>query len=278
MVSYSSRFTVTGLTGTTPPLALAAVPGGTAGPADQNNVSPVAGQADNPAAAVGAAGDYDTPYNKQGGTIRYAPMQPFPPTKITKQGKPTPQYPTSAYNIATARMPAPSVVTTLTESQTVKAMTMENTVCLFGDAREVQSVFDCAPCCFLLGEVAFIRFVLIRVPGRTPSASERRHGQISCKMEGLSLFGRDEREIMYDARTFADGEPGADAYYKHLLRRTEGSQGVVQRMEDLEFQDRDPSIVGAAETAHCAGGQRGCMAFLLAFLYRACMYISATRL
>lgn len=131
VLSYSKRFTVTGLSGVTPPNALAAVPGGTNGPSNQNNMSPAVAQGAGAVAPVAAApGDYDVPYNKQTGSMRYAPMQPFPPTKITKKGPPTPQYPTSAFSIATAKMGAPEVISTITESQTFHAMTMENTVCL----------------------------------------------------------------------------------------------------------------------------------------------------
>lgn len=132
MINYSNRFTVSGMTGVTPPNVIKAIPAGTAGPPTVNNVVPAAGgaQADPVAGIVPAAGDYNVPFNKQDGTIRYAPMQPFPPTKITKKGKPTPQYPTSAFKIAKERMPPPTVVTTITESQTFHAMTMENTVSL----------------------------------------------------------------------------------------------------------------------------------------------------
>lgn len=130
VINYSDRFTVTGLTGVTPPNAVSAIPGGTAGPPTQNNFVAGAGVgAQDPAAgAVPAEGDYGVAYNKQSGATRYAPMQPFPPTKITKKGKPTPQYPSSNFNIATAKLGLPTVLTTITESQTRHAMTMENTV------------------------------------------------------------------------------------------------------------------------------------------------------
>ena len=127
MINYSDRFTVSGMTGTTPPNFANAVPGGTSGPADVDTLANDV-QAGGGAVPAGAAGDYGIPYNKQSGSIRYAPMQPFPPTKITKKGKPTPLFPTSAFSIAKTRMPSPVVMTTMTESQTVHAMTMENTV------------------------------------------------------------------------------------------------------------------------------------------------------
>lgn len=129
VINYSDRFTLSGMTGVTPEAFEEAVPGGTSGPADPpSNMIPAAAD---PAAVVPAEGDYDVPFNKQSGSIRYAPMQPFPPTKITKKGKPTPLFPTSAFDIATEKMGLPSVITTVTQSQTVHAMTMENTVCVF---------------------------------------------------------------------------------------------------------------------------------------------------
>lgn len=135
VINYSSRFTVSGLTGTTPATALAAVPGGTSGPATENTIVAGGNVAGDAAAVDPAAGAYGTPFNEQSGSIKYAPMQPFPPTKITKKGKPTPQFPTSAFNIATTRMAPPTVISTITQSQTFTAMTMENTVRLLRGVR-----------------------------------------------------------------------------------------------------------------------------------------------
>ncbi|KAK7187934.1 hypothetical protein DPSP01_003176 [Paraphaeosphaeria sporulosa] len=74
-----------------------------------------------------ADAEYEVEYTMQTGATRYAPMQPVPPTKITaKQAKPL--YPTSSVKIATAALPIPSVQTTLTQSQTHKVTSMENTV------------------------------------------------------------------------------------------------------------------------------------------------------
>ncbi|KAK4981879.1 hypothetical protein LTR28_002912 [Elasticomyces elasticus] len=60
------------------------------------------------------------------GLTRYAPMQPVPPTKITAKS-PTPLYPTSAYVIATTWLPIPTIVKTVTASQTFNVKSMENT-------------------------------------------------------------------------------------------------------------------------------------------------------
>jgi hypothetical protein len=126
VINYSSRFTLTGMTGTTPAAAAEAVTalgGATAGPATVNNVNTNAG-----AGAAAGAAQFTVPYGLQTGLTKYAPMQSVPPTKITaNQYKPL--YPTSAYTIATTWMPHPSIQTTLTASQTYSVSSMENTVC-----------------------------------------------------------------------------------------------------------------------------------------------------
>lgn len=72
--------------------------------------------------------EFEKDYTMQTGPTRYAPMQPVPLTKITaKTAKP--QYPTSSVQIATKKLPIPSVQTTITQSQTHKVSSMENTVC-----------------------------------------------------------------------------------------------------------------------------------------------------
>lgn len=132
VINYSNRFSMTGMTGTTPPTALTAITalnGATAGPATVNQVS-------NGAAAGGAAGAapeagvWTVPYQLQTGLTKYAPMQPVPPTKITKKNA-TPLHPTSAYTIATTFMGPAKMLTTLTASQTFSVSSMENTVSSF---------------------------------------------------------------------------------------------------------------------------------------------------
>ncbi|KAF2864511.1 hypothetical protein K470DRAFT_254149 [Piedraia hortae CBS 480.64] len=132
VINYSDRFTVSGMTGQTPANIASAVPGTTKGPAKVNNVgnAPVAGGG----AAAGAAGQapaagaaaFTVPYNLQTGLIRYAPMQPVPPTKITAK-KVTPLFPTSRYTIAKSALPLPSITLTITESQTFSVKSHENT-------------------------------------------------------------------------------------------------------------------------------------------------------
>ena len=126
LTSYSTRFTLTGMTGSTPATyaqAVTALGGSTAGPQGVNDVSNGAGT---PGAAAGAA-EFTVPYQLQTGLTKYAPMQPVPPTKITASSF-TPLHPTSAYTVATTWMPMPTIVTTVTESQTYSVSSMENTV------------------------------------------------------------------------------------------------------------------------------------------------------
>jgi hypothetical protein len=123
VINYSSRFSLTGMTGTFPPAYEAAAKAikGTDGPPTVNEVADAA----NPVSADAAA--YNVAYTLQTGLTRYAPMQPVPPTKITKKNA-TPQYPTSAYTIAKTFLPIPKAVTTQTMVQTFSVKSVENTV------------------------------------------------------------------------------------------------------------------------------------------------------
>ena len=125
VINYSSRFTLTGMVGTFPADVVTGISGitGTAGPATVNNVN------NNANSAAGASGEFTVPYQSQTGLTKYAPMQPVPPTKITAKTA-TPLHPTSAFSIASTYLPNPSVLTTLTASQTFSVSSMENTVCL----------------------------------------------------------------------------------------------------------------------------------------------------
>jgi hypothetical protein len=113
ITTFSDRFTITGMTGTTDPAFI------TAATAAGNTVPATVDQIANDAGAGAAAGAANL--------MRYAPMQSVPPTKITKKDT-KPLYPTSAYKIATAFLPTPSPTKTQTASQTFSADSMENTV------------------------------------------------------------------------------------------------------------------------------------------------------
>ncbi|KAF1976148.1 hypothetical protein BU23DRAFT_456520 [Bimuria novae-zelandiae CBS 107.79] len=121
---FSDRFSMNGMTAEFSPALVTALKkvSGTAGPADVDTTV-------KDAAAVADVADeeYEVEYTMQTGATRYAPMQPIPPTKITaKTAKP--QYPTSSVKIATTKLPTPSQQTTITQSQTHKVSSIENTV------------------------------------------------------------------------------------------------------------------------------------------------------
>lgn len=123
VTTYSDRFSLTGMTGTTSKaLVDAATAAGTTVPATEDGTSNDAAAAADPANA-----NSDVPYASQTGLLRFAPMQSVPPTKITKKDT-KPLYPTSAYKVATAFLPTPSATKTQTASQTFSADSMENTV------------------------------------------------------------------------------------------------------------------------------------------------------
>ncbi|KAI6852184.1 hypothetical protein KC350_g1133 [Hortaea werneckii] len=100
-----------------------AVPGGTDGPDGEDNA---ANNADSGAGTSTMGTGDGVPYPLQTGLTKYAPMQPIPPTKITKKQY-SPLYPTSAVTIATTWLPNPTIVTTVTASQTFSVSSMENT-------------------------------------------------------------------------------------------------------------------------------------------------------
>lgn len=122
LINYSDRFTLTGMTGTFPANVLAGINAisGTTGPANEDQITNDAG------AGAGDSGNA-VPYSLQSGLTRYAPMQPVPPTKITAKTW-TPLFPTSAFTVATTYFPRPSIVTTITASQTFSVSSVENTV------------------------------------------------------------------------------------------------------------------------------------------------------
>jgi hypothetical protein len=125
VINYSSRFTLTGMTGTFTPDVIAGLETvtGTTGPPAQ--LIAAAGGA---AAGTGADGQFGIPYNQQTGLTKYAPMQPLPPTSITQQNI-SPLWPTSSVPIATTFLPVPSVQTTVTQNPTYVFTSHENTVC-----------------------------------------------------------------------------------------------------------------------------------------------------
>lgn len=73
------------------------------------------------------AGPFTIPYQLQTGPTRYAPMAKKPGSTIPV-GTPTPQYPTSAYSVATTYLPQATVQMTLSASETYSVISIENTV------------------------------------------------------------------------------------------------------------------------------------------------------
>jgi hypothetical protein len=126
VTTFSERFTLTGMTGSTlPAYVTAATAAGDKVPAMVDGTANDV--AANPAAGDAANGNSGIPFASQTGLMRYAPMQSVPPTKITKKDT-KPLYPTSSVKIATAFLPTPSATKTQTASQTFSADSMENTV------------------------------------------------------------------------------------------------------------------------------------------------------
>lgn len=121
---YSERFSSSGSTGTFSPAFIAAMKDvtGTSGPKDVDATTGDKADATKP-----GDDEYDVEYTMQTGLTRYAPMQPVPATKITKKDA-KPLYPTSSVKIATKHLPTPVAQITITQSQTHKASSMENTV------------------------------------------------------------------------------------------------------------------------------------------------------
>jgi hypothetical protein len=128
LTTYSPRFSYSGMTGAFNAIIKAGVAdiSGTSGPATVNNVVQAGA---NPAEASASpdADAYNMEYTLQTGPTRYAPMQPVPPKTITAKNT-KPLYPTSSVVVATTHLKIPSIVTTMTQSQTFSVEARENTV------------------------------------------------------------------------------------------------------------------------------------------------------
>lgn len=126
VINYSDRFTLTGMTGVFPANVIAGISAvtGTSGPDTENNV----GAANTNTAATAASGSFALAFAMQTGPIRYAPMQSYPGTAITKKTK-TPLNPTSPYTIATTFLPpAANIQSTATAAVTWSFSQIENTI------------------------------------------------------------------------------------------------------------------------------------------------------
>ncbi len=163
VINYSSRFTLTGMTGTFTAdvtTALGTVTG-TTGPPTQL-IAAAGGAAD----ASAAGGQFGIPYNQQTGLTRYAPMQPLPPHTITEQNT-SPLWPTSSVSIATTFLPIPSIQTTVTQNPTYAFTSHENTVSTLFRLHDERAADPHQGCSTI--------------------STYWRHGKVSQSMERLSL-------------------------------------------------------------------------------------------
>ena len=127
VTNFSPRFSLTGMTGVFPAAVTTGLKSvsGTDGPDTINQVaSPQVGGANTVAAG---APEYDVPYTMQTGQIRYAPMPPMAPTKITAKNRKQ-QFPSSAYTVFMTEQGPPNAITTQTLVQTFVASSREATV------------------------------------------------------------------------------------------------------------------------------------------------------
>ncbi|CAG8962446.1 hypothetical protein HYFRA_00014176 [Hymenoscyphus fraxineus] len=125
ITTFSNRFTMSGMTGTFPANVVATGITSTAGPPPVNAIA--AAPQDNQPIREGVSSDFAIPYTMQTGTVRYAPMQPVPPTKITATNT-NPLWPTSAVQFAATFMPIPTIVTTKTQAATFSVSSHPNPV------------------------------------------------------------------------------------------------------------------------------------------------------
>lgn len=131
VINFSHRFSLSGMTGSfSEPIAQAIAsitnldgPGALETRQDEGD-----GEGLQKRQNVGA---YTIPYPLQADMLtKYAPMAKKPGTAITAQSA-TRRFPTSAYTIATTYLPVPTVVTTLSASETYSVVSIENTVGFF---------------------------------------------------------------------------------------------------------------------------------------------------
>lgn len=182
VTNYSPRFTISGMTGAFPPDVVTALgklkSTDTTGPDTQKALAGAA-------APAPGEGDFDVPYTMQTGMVRFAPMQPIPPTKITKKNA-EPQHPTSGYTVATTFLPIPQIQTTITQSQTFSVSSRVNTVSkFFLDAMPTLGV-SLSRLIPRLSRIYHLRFRLIPIQGRCTSNAIRRYGQVPEQVERLS--------------------------------------------------------------------------------------------
>ena len=125
IISYSDRFSISGMTGAFSPTVASAAKAikDTKGPDTQNNIG------DSGGGQTAASSGTVAPYTAQTGPIRYAPMQQKPGTKITAKSA-SRRYPTSSVRIASTYLPPASQTQTVTATNTFTTQSTEHTVSL----------------------------------------------------------------------------------------------------------------------------------------------------
>jgi hypothetical protein len=115
----------------------------------------------------------------QTGNVKFAPMQPFPPTKITATNT-SPLHPTSSVVIATTHMKPPVVSTTITQLPTWAVTSKENQVRFSNRLRTRVHPISVHPIPFS-GNDADPR----SSPGYSCAKPQGRHAEIPKQMERL---------------------------------------------------------------------------------------------
>ncbi|CAK44833.1 hypothetical protein AnigIFM63309_002309 [Aspergillus niger] len=124
VVNYSDRFTLTNMTGSFSPTVINGIPSAMY-PTDSFPPAHM-DESHEELRKRQVAGPFTIPYQLQTGPTRYAPMAKKPGSTIPV-GTPTPQYPTSAYSVATTYLPQATVQMTLSASETYSVISIENT-------------------------------------------------------------------------------------------------------------------------------------------------------
>lgn len=131
-IVYSSRFGLTGMSGTLTAAQTNGIAAVTAADDIPDDVHGLAAAAATGATAALAAGDepWTVPYHLQTGLVKYAPPQPLPGTKITAK-TPSMMNPSTSYTIFSTYAKPATITYTSTASQTYTASSRENTVSAF---------------------------------------------------------------------------------------------------------------------------------------------------
>ncbi|KAI9927347.1 hypothetical protein MW887_002959 [Aspergillus wentii] len=122
IINYSSRFTLTGMSGSFSSHLMNGI-----NSVVDSNALPIGEEHEREELRKRQnVGAYTIPYSLQTGPTKYAPMAKQPGSTIPAKS-PTPQYPTSHYSIATTYLPEATVQQTLSAAATYSVSSVENT-------------------------------------------------------------------------------------------------------------------------------------------------------